>query len=142
MVNAQAGPLTLPADRVVKPTGQATVDENNRRDRRFHIEIPVFVSTVLDGRNAAIVDVSQQGLRLHGTEGLAARMRVIIEFEGDAVCGTVRWAKPDGSAGVRLDTPLRDGRLAAIWHRFQENVSAFGAQKRPVQTGFGTRTKS
>jgi hypothetical protein len=117
------------------------VSENNRNDRRFRIQIPVHVSTVLEGQEAVIVDVSQQGLQLHGFVGAGPRMRVIIEFEGEAVCGTVRWAKPDGSVGVRLDSPLREGPLAAIWGRFQENVSAFGTQKRPVRAAFGNRSR-
>ena len=118
------------------------MNDNNRTDRRFRTEIPVFVSTVLDGQEAAIVDVSQQGLRLRGFEGAQPRMRVIIECQGDAVCGTVRWAKPDGTVGVRLDTPLREGPLAAIWSRFQENVNAFGANRTArTQTGFGKKSK-
>jgi hypothetical protein len=116
-------------------------DDNNRVDRRFRTDLPVFVSTVLDGQEAFIVDVSQQGLRLRGFEKVQPRMRVIIECQGDTVCGTVRWAKPDGTVGVRLDTPLNDGPLAAIWKRFQENVNAFGATRTPrVQTGFGKKS--
>lgn len=118
------------------------VQENNRNDRRFRIEIPVYVSTVLEGHEATIIDVSQQGLQLRGFNA-QPRMRVIIELQGDAVCGTVRWAKPDGTIGVRLDAPLREGPLAAVWHRFQENVAAFGANKRPaVRAGFGNRLKA
>ncbi len=116
-------------------------DENNRIDRRFRTELPVFVSTVLDGQQAFIVDVSQQGLRLSGFENALPRQRVIIECQGDTVCGTIRWSKPDGTVGVRLDTPLNDGPLAAIWKRFQTNVNAFGANKtaRP-QGGFGKKS--
>jgi hypothetical protein len=117
------------------------VDENNRADRRFRTELPVFVSTVLDGQEAFIVDVSQQGLRLSNFDKAQPRMRVIIECQGDTVCGTVRWARPDGTVGVRLDTPLRDGPLAAIWSRFQNNVNSFGANKAPrAQSGFGKRS--
>ncbi len=69
-------------------------------------------------------------------------MRVIIECQGDAVCGIVRWAKPDGTVGIRLDTPLRDGALAAIWSRFEENVNAFGAHKeKAAQPRFGKKSK-
>lgn len=99
----------------------------------------MFVSTVLDGQEAWIVDVSQQGLRLRGFNA-SPRMRVIVECEGDAVCGTVRWTKPDGTVGVRLDTPLREGALAAIWNRFHNNVTAFGARKSHVQPGFGKKS--
>ena len=116
-------------------------DENNRIDRRFRTELPVFVSTVLDGQEAFIVDVSQQGLRLRGFDNAQPRMRVIIECQGDTVCGTIRWAKPDSTVGVRLDTPLNDGPLAAIWKRFQENVNAFGTNRaqRPAG-GFGKKS--
>lgn len=116
-------------------------DDNNRIDRRFRTELPVFVSTVLDGQEAFIVDVSQQGVRLGGFEKAQPRMRVIIECQGDTVCGTVRWAKPDGTVGVRLDTPLNQGPLAAIWKRFQDNVNAFGANKSPrMPGGFGKKS--
>ena len=116
-------------------------DENNRIDRRFRTELPVFVSTVLDGGQAFIVDVSQQGLRLRGFDHAQPRMRVIIECQGDTVCGTIRWVKPDSTVGVRLDTPLNDGPLAAIWKRFQENVNAFGTNRtqRPMG-GFGKKS--
>ncbi len=116
------------------------MDDNNRADRRCRTEIPVFVITLLDGQEAWIIDVSQQGLRLRGFDASASpRMRVIIECEGDAVCGTIRWAKPDGTIGVRLDTPLREGALAAIWNRFHDNVNAFGASKPRVQRSFGKK---
>ena len=117
------------------------MSENNRIDRRFRIEVPVFVSTVLDGQEAFIVDVSQQGLRLSGFPDARPRMRVIIECQGDTVCGTVRWAKADGTVGVRLDTPLKEGALAAMWTRFQQNVSAFGANKTArTPGGFGKKS--
>jgi hypothetical protein len=116
------------------------VDENNRTDRRFRTEIPAAVSTVLDRQEAYIVDVSQQGIRLRGVKA-APRMRVIIECEGDAVGGTVRWAKEDGTIGVRLDTPLKDGPLAGIWKRFNDNVTAFGANRAVrVPRAFGKRS--
>ncbi|MBO9574810.1 MAG: PilZ domain-containing protein [Sphingobium sp.] len=114
------------------------MSENNREDRRFRTEIPVFVSTVLDRHEAWIVDVSQQGVQLRGCSA-GPRMRVIMEYEGGATNGTVRWAKPDGTVGVRLDSPLRDGPLAAIWSRFQDNVNAFGAHKMRPQPSFGRK---
>ena len=116
------------------------MDENNRTDRRFRIELPVFVSTVLDRHEAVIVDMSKQGLRLHGFTA-QPRHRVIVEYEGDAACGIVRWVKPDGTVGVRLDSPLSEGPLAAIWQRFQANVNAFGSNRvaRP-QAGFGKKS--
>ena len=119
------------------------LSDNNRTDRRFKIELPVFVSTVLEGQQAFIVDLSQQGLKLSGFANVQPRNRVIIEYEGDAVCGLVRWVKPDGTVGVRLDTPLKEGPLAAIWSRYQTNVSAFGANKAPRAQpgGFGKRSK-
>ncbi len=117
------------------------MNDNNRKDRRFRTEIPVLVSTVLDRQEARIIDVSQQGLRLRGFTA-APRMRVIVECDGDAVCGIVRWAKPDGTVGIRLDSPLRDGPLATVWNRFHDNVSAFGANRpaRPAQPGFGKKS--
>lgn len=116
------------------------MDDNNRTDRRFRIELPVLVATVLDQHEAVIIDMSKQGLRLHGFTA-QPRHRVIIEYAGDAVCGIVRWVKPDGTVGVRLDSPLSEGPLADVWNRFQTNVSAFGANRvaRP-QTGFGKKT--
>ncbi len=117
------------------------MDDNNRIDRRFRTELPIFVSTVLDRQESRLVDVSQQGIRIEGFMGAQPRMRVIVEYEGDAVCGTVRWAKPDGTVGVRLDTPLREGPLAAIWTRFHDNVNAFGARNaRPAPRSFGKKS--
>ena len=113
--------------------------EQKRSDRRFHIEVPVFVGTVLDGQDAYIVDVSKQGVQLRGCTA-QPRMRVIIEFQGGTVCGTVRWAKPDGTVGVRLDTPLEEGPLAAIWTRFNKNVTAFAERKPRAQPSFGQKS--
>ncbi len=116
------------------------MEENNRADRRFRTEIPVFISTVLDGQEAWIVDVSQQGLRVRGFSA-SPRMRVIVQCEGDVVNGTVRWSKDDGTVGIRLDSPLRDGPLAAIWNRFHNNVSAFGSANRVrSQPSFGKKS--
>lgn len=117
------------------------MNDNNRVERRFRTDIPVSVSTVLDRHEAWIVDVSQQGLRLRGFSA-APRMRVIVECDGDAVCGTVRWSKPDGTVGIRLDSPLRDGPLATVWNRFHNNVSAFGANRPPraAQPSFGKKS--
>ena len=43
--------------------------------------------------------------------------------------------------GVRLDTPLREGPLAAIWNRFHDNVNAFGARNpRPAPRSFGKKS--
>ena len=113
--------------------------DENRIDRRFRTEIPVYVSTVLEGQEAFIVDVSERGLRLRGFSG-PPRARVIIQFEGEAVCGTIRWTKPDNTIGVRLDTPLKEGPLATIWSRFRNNVDAFRAPKpRAPQPAFGRK---
>jgi hypothetical protein len=112
--------------------------DENRTDRRFRTEVPVFVSTVLDATEAWIVDVSKQGIRLRGLN-IAPRVRVIIEFQGDVVCGTVRWVKPDDTIGVRLDTPLSEGPLASIWARFHQNVSAFGVSRARPAAVFGKK---
>lgn len=113
--------------------------EEHRTDRRFRTEVPVFISTVLEAQEAWIIDVSKQGVRLRGFSA-APRVRVIIEYQGDVVCGTIRWTKPDGTIGVRLDTPLSQGPLAAIWSRFHDNVSAFGAARPRPQSRFGKKS--
>ena len=117
----------------------AHMNDENRTDRRFRTELPVFVSTVLDGQEAWIIDVSERGLRLRGFSA-PPRARVIVQLEGDTVSGTIRWAKPDNTIGIRLDTPLKEGPLAAIWSRFRDNVNAFRAPKpRAAQPTFGKK---
>ncbi len=114
-------------------------DENLRADRRFKIELPVVVNTVLEDQSGWIIDVSRKGLKLWGVNA-PPRSRIFIHYKGDMAEGTVRWYRPNDGLGVVLDSPLKTGPLAAVWHRFQENVAAFGGHQRLKKPAFGRKS--
>jgi len=114
-------------------------DENLREDRRFRIELPVLVNTILDDQNGWIIDVSRKGLKLWGVSA-PPRSRVFIHYKGDMAEGTVRWYRANEGIGIILDQPLKTGPLAAVWQRFHDNVGAFGKHKRLPKPVFGRKT--
>jgi len=112
--------------------------EDVREDRRFKLELPVMVNTILEDQRGWIIDVSRTGLKLWGVNA-PPRSRVFIHYKGEMAEGTVRWYRANEGIGVVLDQPLKSGPLAAVWNRFQENVAAFGKHQRPARV-FGRRT--
>ncbi len=112
-----------------------------RVDRRFRTDLPVFVSTVLDGREAFIVDVSQQGLRLRGLDKVQrAHACGSSKCQGDTVVrnSALGQAGRDGGRAARYAAPRRAprGDLEAV----PGECDAFGAARTPrVQTGFGKK---
>lgn len=112
--------------------------DNQREERRFRVQILIRVSTVIDAFDAELVDLSANGLRISGAP-IPRRARVIVEYEGSCVCGIVRWTSERGLVGIKLDTPLAEGPLAAIWRRYNTNVASFGATRAPRRVEFGRR---
>jgi hypothetical protein len=123
---------------VPDPKQFAAEDENLRADRRFKIELPVLVNTAIEDQHGWIIDVSRKGLKLWGINA-PPRSRVFIHYKGDMAEGTVRWYRANEGIGVILDQPLKTGPLAAVWHRFHENVAAFGKHQRPAKPVFGRK---
>jgi hypothetical protein len=123
---------------LLEPKPFSSDDENLRSDRRFTIELPVLVNTILDDQNGWIIDVSRKGLKLWGINA-PPRSRVFIHYQGEMAEGTVRWYRANEGIGIVLDVPLKTGPLAAVWQRFQENIAAFGKHKRPPRPVFGRR---
>lgn len=126
--------MTLPAH----PLSFTGTDEL-RASRRFRIELPVMVATMISDQKGWIVDVSRQGLKVRGIKA-QPRMRVCVHYKGYSAEGRVRWSKPRDGIGIVLDVPLRTGPLAAVWRRFHENVEAFGKHERPARPVFGRRS--
>jgi len=111
-----------------------------RSDRRFRIELPVLVNTIMSDQRGWVVDVSRQGIKVRGVKA-PPRSRVFVHYKGQFAEGTVRWARRgQASIGIVLDTPLRTGPLAAIWQRFHENVEAFGKHAKAPRPAFGRKT--
>ena len=108
-----------------------TGTDEARLSRRFRIELPVMVATVLHDQKGWIVDVSRQGVKVRGVKALP-RMRVCIRYKGHYAEGRVRWAKPRDGIGIVLDYPLKTGPLASVWRRFHENVEAFGKHRKAL----------
>ncbi len=75
-----------------------------------------------------------RGIKIH------PRAKVCVHYQGKFAEGIVRWSKPNQGVGIVLDAPLRTGPLAAVWHRFQRNVEAFGKhKKRAPKRTFGRK---
>ncbi len=116
-----------------------TEPEEVREDRRFRTELPVLVNTLMSDQSGWVVDVSRQGMKIHGIKA-PPRSRVFVHYRGHLAEGMVRWSMPGQSlVGVVLDTPLRTGPLAEIWQRFQENVQAFGKYSKGPRPPFGRK---
>lgn len=122
------------------PQKYAGTDEL-RSDRRFKVELPVVVNTVLNDQAGWITDISRKGLKLHGID-VPQRAQIAIHYRGKCIEGTVRWSDPQRGVGIALHRPLQDGPLAQVWQRFNENVAAFGGQERPARPVFGRKAQS
>ena len=85
------------------------MDSQIQRQKRFTVDIPVTVTTVLDSAEAAIVDLTEYGAQIMGCS-LASGTRFQIEYMGQTVYAQCRWGEID-RMGVKFSFPLADGPL-------------------------------
>ncbi|MBT2186192.1 PilZ domain-containing protein [Sphingobium nicotianae] len=85
------------------------MDSQIQRQRRFTVDIPVTVTTVLDSVDAAVVDLTEHGTQIIGCS-LAVGTRFQIEYMGQTVFAQCRWSEVD-RMGVKFSFPLTDGPL-------------------------------
>ena len=102
-----------------------------RQARRVGVDIPVFITTVLDSFEASIVDLSEQGAQITG-HSVPEGQRFRIDYRGQALFAICRWSEVD-RMGVKFLYPLTEGPLfdrltvAKAAQIYDENGAHLGA---------------
>lgn len=86
--------------------------DNNRRNDRCVVDIPVTLVTVLDSIEATIADLTGRGALITGA-ALAKGTKFQIEYMGQTLYAQCMWSEVD-RMGVRFQFDLMDGPLYDI----------------------------
>ncbi len=113
-----------------------------RQKERVRVDVPVTITTVLESREAIIIDLTENGAQVV-CEPLPPGTRFMLDCEGHSAFATVRWAEED-RMGVRFSFTLQDGPLyeALLAARADRNApppAMFRAATPLPKGGFGRR---
>ena len=86
--------------------------DNNRRNDRCVVDIPVTLVTVLDSVEATIADLTSDGAQITGA-ALPKGAKFQIEYMGQTLYAQCMWSEVD-RMGVRFQFDLMDGPLYDI----------------------------
>lgn len=98
-----------------------------RNSQRLATSIAALACTILESRDAVIVDLSTHGAKIR-CDPYPQGMRIHLDIKGEMVWGTVQWTEID-RMGVKFDMPIASGAL----HR--ELLSATTAMERRMMSG-------
>lgn len=114
-----------------------------RQKERVRVDVPVTITTVLESREATIIDLTENGAQVVGAT-LPNGTRFMLDCEGYSAFATVRWIEED-RMGVRFsfrltDGPLYEALIAARADLHAPPPTVFRAPVAgPAKSGFGRR---
>lgn len=100
-----------------------------RQSKRFEVEIPVIITSVLDTIEAAIVDLTEYGAQIIGC-AFTPGTRIQIDYMTQTLFAQCRWTEID-RFGVKFLFPLVDGPLV-------ERLAVARASQLPYERTTGT----